>query len=246
MRQYEELRIAARRQIQIAAASFYPQGQFYGNVLGNGATFDKTYAFTPGSFSAVPTTAAAAGTALNLTQLSTTTSQFNTPGPKTGALVGAAEQYTPPSYADRQMRQSYSIGVRFDFNYSGLGVPNFASVQAARANARIALLNSNQQLINVLQQVRESYLNSETAERQIEVADKAVISSTEELRLSRVRLANGVGTNIDVINSQRDFITSLVNKANAILTFNLAQTQLLHDIGLISVETLTSGRLVRQ
>jgi hypothetical protein len=44
---------------------------------------------------------------------------------------------------------------------------------------------------------------------------------------------------------QRDFITSLVNKANAILTFNLAQTQLLHDIGLISVETLTSGRLVR-
>jgi outer membrane protein TolC len=64
--------------------------------------------------------------------------------------------------------------------------------------------------------------------------------------LARVRLANGVGTNIDVINAQRDFITALVNKANAIITFNLAQVQLLHDTGLISVETLTSGRLVRQ
>lgn len=246
LRQYEELRIAARRQIQLAAASFYPVGQFYGNVLGNGATFDKTYAFSPGTFTAVPVNAAAPGTPINLGELDTTTNQFSTPGPKKGPVVAAAEQFTPPSYADRQMRKSYSIGVRFDFNYGGLGVPIFASVQAARANARIALLNSNQQLINVLQQVRESYLNSETAERQIEVADKAVISSTEELRLSRVRLANGVGTNIDVINSQRDFITSLVNKANAILTFNLAQTQLLHDIGLISVETLTSGRLVRQ
>ena len=144
------------------------------------------------------------------------------------------------------MRKSYSIGYRIDWNYPNFGVPSIAAVNAARANARIALLNSNQALINVFQQVRESYLNSQTAERQIEVADKAVISSTEELRLSRVRLANGVGTNIDVINAQRDFITALVNKANAIITFNLAQVQLLHDTGLISVETLTSGRLVRQ
>ena len=101
----------------------------------------------------------------------------------------------------------------------------------AKAQARAALLNSNQQLLYVVQQVRESYLNSQTAERQIEVADKGVISSAEELRLARVRLANGVGTNIDVINAQRDFITALVQKANAIIQFNIAQAQLLHDIG---------------
>ncbi len=163
-----------------------------------------------------------------------------------GPVVAAGEQYTPAQYSSRQMRKSYSIGYRMDWNFPAMGLGSVAAIQAARANARIALLNSNQSLINVLQQVRESYLNSQTAERQIEVADKAVISSTEELRLARVRLANGVGTNIDVINAQRDFITALVNKANAIITFNLAQVQLLHDTGLISVETLTSGRLVRQ
>jgi outer membrane protein TolC len=144
------------------------------------------------------------------------------------------------------MKKSYTIGLRVDWNYPGLGVPTAANVWSAKALARQALLNSNQQLLNVLQQVRESYLLSQTAEREIEVTTKAVISAAEELRLSRVRLANGVGTNIDVINSQRDFTTALVNKAQAIIQFNVAQAQLLHDIGLITVDTLTSGRLVKR
>ncbi len=247
LKQYENLRIAARRQIQIAAAPLYPQLQFYGNVLGNGATFGKTYNFVPGKFNAVPLGAPAAGPVLDTEQfVSQGSTTAGNPSSANGATVAAGEQYTPAQYSSRQMRKSYSIGYRMDWNFPAMGLGSVAAIQAARANARIALLNSNQSLINVLQQVRESYLNSQTAERQIEVADKAVISSTEELRLARVRLANGVGTNIDVINAQRDFITALVNKANAIITFNLAQVQLLHDTGLISVETLTSGRLVRQ
>ncbi len=247
LKQYEQLRIAARRQIQIAAAPLYPQLQFYGNILGNGATFGKTYNFVPGSFSAVPLDAPAAGSVISTKPfLATPTATAGVPTSTAGPVVAAGEQFTPSQYSSRQMRKSYSIGYRMDWNFPGLGLGSLTSIEAARHNARIALLNSNQSLINVLQQVRESYLNSQTAERQIEVADKAVISSTEELRLARVRLANGVGTNIDVINAQRDFITALVNKANAIITFNLAQVQLLHDTGLISVETLTSGRLVRQ
>lgn len=247
LKQYEQLRIAARRQIQIAAAPLYPQLQFYGNILGNGATFGKTYNFVPGSFNDVPLAAPAAGPVLNTQQFASQSgASIGNATSMNGPTVAAGEQYTPAQYSSRQMRKSYSIGYRMDWNFPALGLGSVAAIQAARANARIALLNSNQSLINVLQQVRESYLNSQTAERQIEVADKAVISSTEELRLARVRLANGVGTNIDVINAQRDFITALVNKANAIITFNLAQVQLLHDTGLISVETLTSGRLVRQ
>ncbi len=247
LKQYEQLRIAARRQIQIAAAPLYPQLQFYGNILGNGATFGKTYKFVPGSFNAVPLAASPAGSVISTAPfLAEPANSIGQPTSTKGAVVAAGEQFTPSQYSSRQMRKSYSIGYRMDWNFPGLGLGSLTAIQAARANARIALLNSNQSLINILQQVRESYLNSQTAERQIEVADKAVISSTEELRLARVRLANGVGTNIDVINAQRDFITALVNKANAIITFNLAQVQLLHDTGLISVETLTSGRLVRQ
>jgi outer membrane protein TolC len=151
----------------------------------------------------------------------------------------------PPTPTNRQVRASYNLGFQVDWNFEGAGTVAAANIQSSRALARRALLESNQQLMLVLQQVRDSYLTSQTAERQIEVATKEVISAAEELRLARVRLANGVGTNIDVINGQRDFTSSLVNKADAIIAFNIAQAQLLRDIGLIGRQTLTSGRLVR-
>lgn len=238
LKQYEELRIAAKRSIQVAAAPLYPQFQFFMNVFGNGATLGHSHVTTQ-TVSTVPT------------NVPVTNAQVLGVGSGSSVAPGASffqpvSVVSPPITTDRNMKKSYSIGVRLDWNYPNVGVPTAAAVMTAKAQARAAMLNSNQQLIYVLQQVRESYLNSQTAERQIEVADKGVISSAEELRLSRVRLANGVGTNIDVINAQRDFITALVTKANAIIQFNIAQAQLLHDIGVISVDTLTSGRLIRE
>lgn len=250
LKQFEQLRIAARRNIQVAASNLYPQFQFFGSVNGNGATLSPSYVLTQPSFTAVPVNGAPPSTTVIPTNAAGTgaatsgAASLLAGAPGSAPLVGAAEQFNQPTYVNRQMRTSYIIGVRVDWNYPSLGVPTMASVMAAKALARQARLNSNQQLLNVLQQVRESYLLSQTAEREIEVTTKAVISATEELRLSRVRLANGVGTNIDVINAQRDFTTALVNKAQAIVQFNIAQAQLLHDIGLISCDTLTSGRLV--
>jgi outer membrane protein TolC len=261
LRQYEQLRVAARRNIQVAAAPLYPQMQFFGSVNGNGATLGHSQVLTKPSFTTVAVAAPSASstiispnagvTSASGTMVSAGNVQSITGFPGIGTsnttpLVASASQYNPPTLESRQMKESYTIGLRVDWNYPGLGVPTASNVWAAKALARQALLNSNQQLLNVLQQVRESYLLSQTAEREIEVTTKAVISAAEELRLSRVRLANGVGTNIDVINSQRDFTTALVNKAQAIIQFNIAQAQLLHDIGLITVDTLTSGRLVKR
>ena len=246
LKQYEQLRTAARRNIQVAAAPLYPQMQFFGSANGNGATLGNDHTTSAPSFTTVPVDS------LSSSQTAVATSTYNSSAAsllKTASgsnpILAAGEQYNPGSVVNRGMKTSYIIGLRVDWNYPGLGIPTAANVWAAKALARQALLNSNQQLLNVLQQVRESYLLSQTAEREIEVTTKAVISAQEELRLSRVRLANGVGTNIDVINSQRDFTTALVNKAQAIIQFNIAQAQLLHDTGVISVDTLTSGRLVK-
>jgi outer membrane protein TolC len=238
LKQFEEIRVAARRAIQVAAAPLYPQAQFFANIFGNGATLGHSHV-TSQAVTTVPVDTLATATPLSVPGVTPVTQANST-------FFNSATAIGPPSTRDRDMKRSYSIGARVDWNYSSLGIPTAASVMTAKAQARAALLNSNQQLLYVIQQVRESYLNSQTAERQIEVADKGVISSAEELRLARVRLANGVGTNIDVINAQRDFITALVTKANAIIQFNIAQVQLLHDIGVVSVDTVTSGRLIRQ
>jgi outer membrane protein TolC len=76
------------------------------------------------------------------------------------------------------------------------------------------------------------------------VIDKAaysVASSREALRLARTRFVNGVSTNLEVIQAQRDYISALTTQAQAIVNSNIAQAQLLHDMGMISRSTLTNG-----
>jgi outer membrane protein TolC len=136
---------------------------------------------------------------------------------------------------------SASFGVQMNWSLAGLGYTTSQNILSARALARQALLQANQQLLLVSQQVRSSYLNALTAREQIDVAAAAVASSGEALRLANLRVQTGVGTNLELIQAQRDYITALVNQAQAIISSNQAQAQLLRDTGLISVETLTSG-----
>jgi OMF family outer membrane factor len=251
LRQFEELRLAARRQVQVAAAPLYPRFSFFGTVTGSGQTLSQKYQFVPGSFRDVPVTGSRPqGTVIDVTQgngnnPSGNINQFVNPA-LNSTLTSAGEVFTPPTFTSRQIRPSYAIGFLLDWNQEGMGMPTVATVGAQKALARQALLRSNQTLIGVLQEVRDAYLTSQTAERQIEVATKGVLSAAEELRLARVRLANGVGTNIDVINAQRDFTQALVTKADALVVFNIAQVQLLRNMGLITLDNLTSGRLVTQ
>ena len=238
LKQFKELWIASKRNIQLQGTTLYPQFQFYGQYAGNGQTLTRQYSYSAPSESIVPIAGAP-----TLTQY--VASQGATPKIATGEVYNAGVIFNPPVPVNRQVRKSYQVGMEVDWNFANMGMPAAANIASAKALGRQAALRINQQIMLVLQQVRSSYLNSQTAERQIEVATKEVLSSAEELRLARVRLANGVGTNIDVINAQRDFTQALVDKADAIIGFNTAQVQLLHDIGVISYDTLTSGRLVK-
>lgn len=235
LKQYEELRLAAKRQIQVAAAPLYPTFQFYGLVRGSGATLSRTIAVTPGEYTPV-----ALNTPVPNAVAATNGTSITSPVTSVGAT------WTPAQQVNRQIRESYQIGFTIGLNYDGMGVPAMANVQSAKAVARQALLNANKVLLTTVQQVRVSYLNSQNAERRIDVAGKAVISSSEQLRLARVRLANGVGTNLDVIAAQQAYTQALSQKADAIIQFNNAQAQLLHDLGLANVETLCSGRLLNK
>jgi outer membrane protein TolC len=50
-----------------------------------------------------------------------------------------------------------------------------------------------------------------------------------------------MGTNLELITAQRDYVNSLSNQAQAIIASNQAQAQILHETGLISLESLTRG-----
>ncbi|CAN5325950.1 hypothetical protein BH11CYA1_BH11CYA1_21230 [soil metagenome] len=205
LKQYEELRLAAKKQIIINAAKLQPTFAFSGNVLGIGETLSKQYELAP-------ITLAGAG------------------GSGNGGV----------GIRSRQITALYTLGVNVNWNFEGLGAVDLANTYAAKMTARQAGLQQQQVLNKVTSEVRRAYLQSLKTDRKIEEAVAQVRSSNEELRLAQLRFQNGVGRNIDVLKAQQDYTSSLIEKARAIVNFNNAQIDLLHDTGLISSSTLLS------
>ena len=132
-------------------------------------------------------------------------------------------------------------GMGLVWNLSGMGLVSAANIAAAQSLARQSGVQANQELQSIFQQVRSSYLGWRVAREQIDNAATGVDSSGEELRLAELRLRQGVGTNLELITAQRDYINALTTQAQAIVGSNLAQAQLLHDTGVITMETLLHG-----
>jgi outer membrane protein len=211
LKQYEELRLAAKKAINIAAAPLMPTFQTYGNVYGIGETLSNSTKIS-----------------LNPITLS-------------GSGIGQTTQVAGiPHRVSRQIKPLYTIGYQAQWNFTGLGTADLANTVAAKRQAREALLQSNQELNVVTRQVRQSYLNSLSTGRKIEETIARVNSSIEELRLAQLRFQYGVGKNIDVVKAQQDYTSALIDNSEALVNYNVAQSQLLHDLGIISTANLTS------
>lgn len=200
LKQYEYLRLAANRNIQVQQAPLLPQFQFFTSLTDRGNT---------GSGG---------------------TSTVVIPGGGGGGGIGISGAG----------RRSFTWGYDLNWNLPSMGVPTYSNTLAARALARQALLQSNDQYLTVMQQVRSSYLNMVTTNEQVDVAAEAVVSASEQLRLANLRVTYGQGINLELIQAQRDYITAFTNHAQAIIRYNIAQAQLLRDTGMISVNTLTT------
>lgn len=137
--------------------------------------------------------------------------------------------------------RSFQAGFSLSWTLPNSGMTTVASILTAQVLARQALMQANQEIEQVLQTVRSDYLAMLNARSVIDTAAYSVASSREAWRLSRVRLRAGVGTNLEEIQAQRDYITAITSQAQAIVSSNVSQAQLLHDMGMISVTTLTKG-----
>jgi OMF family outer membrane factor len=179
LKQYEELRLAAKRAIIVAAAPMQPNVAFGGTIFG----------------------------------------------------VGAGGNIDP----------IYAINLGVKWNLGGMGTTDLANMQRARWEARQAAVQAKKIFLNVFDEVRTSYNNSLSSDKKIDRATVQVLAAEEELRIAKKRMSAGIGLNIDVLNAQRDLTQASVNKARAVVEFNVAQAQLLRDIGAVSVDSLTTG-----
>jgi outer membrane protein TolC len=225
LRQYEWLKMAAERSVQVAASPLYPTAQW-----------TITYSHSSTSVNGPSNTPTAQAEEVNQAILNSKGGSGSGAGSGAGATQNVAAVGV---FGGKFNTMSFSFNLNWTLGQ--LGTTAAANILSARAIARQALLQCNQVLMQVSQQVRSAYLNALTAREQIDVTATGVASSAEELRLANLRVQMGVGTNLELIQAQRDYIQALINQAQAIIASNQAQAQLLHDTGMISVDTLTTG-----
>jgi len=137
--------------------------------------------------------------------------------------------------------REFQAGFSLSWSLPSFGLQTAATVQAVRLLARQALMQCNQELGVVTENVRSDYLSILAARKSIDQAAAATVATREAMRYARARLANGVDTWLDLVRAQHDYVAALATQAQAIGTSNIAQAQLLHDMGMISATTLTKG-----
>lgn len=217
LKHYEQLRLAAKDAIKVAQASLLPQVAGTGVIISSAsnATSSTSLASTPLSASGAGIGSISGASGLPLT-----------------GSAGAKRSWT--------MRPLFEIGIDVSYNLGGMAVPEIAQVQSARWQARKAQLEFNQSLAKIYKEVRDSYLDGMSAEKLIAETTDAVKYAEEGLRVAVIRLEDGVGTYLELIQAQRNYTDALIAKANAIIKFNLAQAKLLHAMGRMTVDTMTA------
>jgi OMF family outer membrane factor len=229
LKKYEEERLAALQAIKVARAAFLPTIQAVGTTVTTAASIIRRDSSSTSSSNSAAITSS--GTVVS-----------GVAGGGGGLPLGGASGGSSSGGRYGLGKQLWVIGVEASWTLSGLGLTTAASVQAAKTVARRAQLEFNDQLAKVYQDVRNTFLDSLSAESLIAETTDAVNSSQEQLDITKMRLEEGIGTNLDVLNAQKDYTSALIDKANAILKFNIAQASLLRAIGKVDTATLLSSK----
>ncbi|MBX9690405.1 MAG: TolC family protein [Candidatus Obscuribacterales bacterium] len=220
LKKWEQQRLAAKDAIRIAFAPLMPQVTGTGSLATTGAKV-QSLASAGSGVSSAGTGAFGAGA-------------FST---STVASQGASNNDKKFNLAE-----IYQIGIGIQWNLGGMGLTDTAKVQSAKWQARQAQLEFARELTWVCKSVRDSYLDSLDAENLIAATNLEVNSARQQLKVAIIRLDEGVGTDLDVVNAQRDYTNALINKAQAIIQFNIAQVKLLRAMGRISVDNLITNK----
>jgi len=138
--------------------------------------------------------------------------------------------------------KSLTLGSSVTWTLSGMGVRDSSNIVSNRFLARRAMNQYNQELLSISQEVRDSFLDMETAEQQIDITNVNVKASREGLRLAELRLKAGTGTNLELIQSQKSYVEALASQIKAFIDFRNAQAQVLRDTGAITPAALLNER----
>ncbi len=204
LKQYEELRLAAKNAFRLAVTKFSPQ-----------------VAASVGSYTtgARVTRVSQQGTEIGGPALE----DVGTSVSSTGSSRGSGKKFG--------LGEIFQVGLTATWTLGGLGTQELAAANSAKWQARKVQLEFNKELANIWQDVRTSYLNVLNAKNMIIETTDMVASTQEQVDVATTRLLEGVGTDVELINAEKDYTSALIDKASAIAKYNVAQAGLLRALG---------------
>lgn len=126
---------------------------------------------------------------------------------------------------------TWSIGLQTNFNVFDAGVTS-GQIKQADAVLLKAQESQRQTRDSVQLNVRNAYLNLREAEKRIATSQVAVVKAEEDYKIAQVRYQAGVGTNIDVIDSQVALTTAKTNYVQALYDYNTSRAELDKAMGI--------------
>lgn len=137
--------------------------------------------------------------------------------------------------ANYEYADNFDDEIRVVDGYSFVATARWRFFDGGRAFARVRQADrqidiANNEFANQRNQVRleveQAYYSSVANQENIATAALSVESATESLRLARLRFQAGVGTQTDVINSQRDLTDARSRYLQAIVDYNVSINEL--------------------
>jgi outer membrane protein TolC len=155
---------------------------------------------------------------------------------------GANYNYNFTASGFNTNKGNYNYGLNMSWPVFDSGITR-ARVEEARSDTRVSQLQKKQLVRGVTLEVRQAGLRvQETADR-FGVADKAVASAEEALRLARVRYQNGVSTQLEVIDAETQLTQARFNRNNGLYDYLTARADfdaaLMGRLGSASANTTT-------
>lgn len=126
---------------------------------------------------------------------------------------------------------TWSIGISANYNLfdSGLTRSKVRGTETTLDKAATQLLQARDaaQL-----EVRQAYLNMQEAEKRIETSQVAVVKAEEDYKIAQVRYSAGVGTNLDVMDSQVALTSAKTDYVQALYDYNTSRAKLDKAMGI--------------
>lgn len=130
---------------------------------------------------------------------------------------------------------SWSTQLSVDFNVFDGNKTKSKIKQAEWENAK-----AHEQLQEKKEQItletKEAYFNLQNSQTALDIASQVVVKAEEDYTITLVRYQSGIGSNLDVIDSQGALTSAKLNYINASYDYNKYNVQLAQAMGIITEE----------